>query len=325
LGPVGSDDVDRISVHDGELVRSIDIRLLQGVRNAVRDQELIAWSQDESHADFGLFLALFDVVDLEEGNTAPMRDGAIYVSPLAQMVRMHEQRRTSHVLLTELGENWGAFSTTVPNRTVDWGDWQAHLAKDGCTPERVRRYLDDPAVKAVVTPQHTIFPHPSILSLPIGVRLAQKIAQHIARADGTKTQDLMINNSGWQHRHQINQRVSANFGGRIQNTYGLGQSEYYAAIAGSRFVLCPSGMGWDSYRIWETLLLGSIPVVEASAGWDTVLVDLPALVVSHFDAVTPARLGSAYPLILSRCDRYDYGKLTKRWWAQRITGLLAAP
>jgi hypothetical protein len=45
------------------------------------------------------------------------------------------------------------------------------------------------------------------------------------------------------------------------NSYGLleTEDEYLMALASSKFVFCPPGMGWDSYRIWETIMLGSIP------------------------------------------------------------------
>ena len=217
-----------------------------------------------------------------------MKDGAIYKTDLASMVRLHAQRRTSHVLVTRLNENWGAFSSHVANRTHPQGDWDERVRAAGCTPEQVRQYLDDPAVKAVVTPQHTAFDHPAILSIPIGIHNPQALLDELARTDGgEKIQDLLINNVGWRARGAINARVIANFGGRIRNTYGLPLSEYYQSVIRSRFVLCPSGMGLDTHRLWETLILGSIPIVEYCAGWHRVLDDLPALWVSNFDQVRP--------------------------------------
>jgi hypothetical protein len=295
--------------------------LLVRVRDAIRGHDLIEWSA----GDFEPFRAQFTAIPLQDGSVARMRDGAIYHATLPDMVRLHARRRTAHVLLAHLNENWGAFSTPVPGRTVDWGSWHSHLAAAGCTPQMVRDYLDDPAVKAVVTPQHTVFAHRAILTLPIGLRHLRELVDVVARSDGAKTQDLLLNNSGWRHRQQINERVAANFGGRIDNSYGMRQSEYFEAVARARFVLCPSGLGWDSYRIWETLLLGAVPIVEHSEGWHRVLDDLPALTVARFDDVTPGLLARAWPDILSRCDGFDYGKLTTRWWVSRINGLLGAP
>jgi hypothetical protein len=301
------------------------------LRDALADNELIYFMGGNRR--FEPFVALFDVSDLHDGSTSQMKDGSIYLNTLPAMVRLHEQHRTSHVLITGLNENWGAFSTLVPNRTVDWGVWQDHMVDDGCTPEMVRRYLDDPAVKAVATPHHTAFWHPTIVSIPVGIKvksmrrfLKQRFATaHFASADREKTQDLLINNSGWRHREAINRRVIENFDGRITNTFGMAAIEFFEAVTRSRFVLCPSGLGWDTSRIWETLMLGAIPIIEYSEGWHTVLDDLPVLFVTNFEEVTPALLASAYPDILSQCERFDYGKLTKRWWASRIRNLLDAP
>jgi hypothetical protein len=290
---------------------------------------------------FAPFLALFQPIDLQaaledgrkDGGLSQMKDGSIYLAGLPEMVRLHAEKRTSHVLFSSLNENWGAFSTPVPHRTADWGIWQDHLFHAGCTPEMVRAYLDDPAVKAVVTPHHTVFWHPTILSLPVGIsttcmtRLGQRhrgIQQRVGLGRG-KTQDLLLNNSGWAHRQQVNERVIANFDGRLANTFGLKPTQFYAAVTRSRFVLCPSGLGWDTSRLWETLLLGSIPIVEYSEGWHTVLDDLPVLFVTNFDEVTPALLAQVYPQILSRCEQFNYGKLTNQWWQARISALLAGP
>jgi hypothetical protein len=306
---------------DQQIISSpADSCLRDRVRLAVHGRELIDWHYNDS---FASFLAMFDVIDLQNGDASQMKEGALYANGLPEMMRMHAKHRTSHVLITPLSQNWGAFSTTVPNRTVDWGDWRTHLARAGCSPEMIRMYLDDPAVKAVLATQHTTIYHPKIVSVPVGVpRGTAAITRHLETAEYPKTQDLLINNSGWGHRTEVNERVSANFGGRVRNTFGCPQSEYFASVTRSRFVLCPSGFGWDNYRIWETLTLGSIPVLEYSRGFHTVLDDLPVLWVEEFDKVTPALLESAYPDILSRCDLYDYGRLTRQWWVSRVASLL---
>jgi hypothetical protein len=295
-----------------------DSCLLDRVREAVRGHAIIDWSPDR----FEPFLALFNVTRLERGNPSQFRDGSIYLNSLPLMIRMHLAFPTSHVLITGLNINWGAFSTTVPNRTIDWGQWDSHLATERCSRERVLRYLDDPRVKGVVATQHTILTHSKILSLPVGVLNAQALRARIDGAHPTRSEDLLINNSGWGHRAEVNAAVSSNFGGRCANTFGVSEADYLEAILRSRFVLCPSGLGWDSFRVWETLLLGSIPVVEQSPGWDTLLADLPVLLVPHFDQVTPELLARAYPEILSRCDTFIFGKLTTAWWTERITRVL---
>ena len=305
---------------------ALEARMLRRLHDATSGRTPLHLLGDRN--DFETLVRLFPVVDLsKEGRgTVPLKDGSIYLNSLTDMVRRHAQHRTSHVLITGLNENWGAFSTHVPERTVDWGVWQEHLREVGCTPHMVRQYLDDPAVKAVVTPHHTAMWHPSILSLPVGIstRFMRWLAQNPRQlpSDAVKTEDLLISNSGWGHRQQVNQRVSANFEGRVTNRFALSLAEFSDSVLRSRFVLCPSGLGWDTSRLWETLTLGSIPIIEYSEGWHTALDHLPALFVTNFDEVTPALLARAYPEILADCERFDFGKLTQQWWVSRINGLL---
>lgn len=114
--------------------------------------------------------------------------------------------------------------------------------------------------------------HEKIISLPLGVNLKHKLLQRLqkyAEVNRTRTKLLTINNSGIGDRAAINAQVSAAFNFTVFNSYKVKQDgikDFYEETASSKFVLCPSGLGMDSYRIWESLLLGAIPIVESNAG-----------------------------------------------------------
>ena len=84
----------------------------------------------------------------------------------------------------------------------------------------------------------------------------------------------------------------------------------------------PSGMGLDTHRLWETLILGSIPIVERCAGWQRVLDDLPAVWVTDFVEVTPALLARAHQDIHAKCDRFDFAKAHQAVVDDQDPGLL---
>jgi hypothetical protein len=85
------------------------------------------------------------------------------------------------------------------------------------------------------------------------------------------------------NRKAINEQVSKSFHGIITNSYRHNpNSDHYRQVAESLFVLCPSGLGFDTYRLWETIMLGSIPIVESNKGFDRTYVNLPVLVVNNF-------------------------------------------
>ena len=68
-------------------------------------------------------------------------------------------------------------------------------------------------------------------------------------------------------------------------------SDYLADVVDSKFVLCPPGNGVDSHRTWEAVLLGAVPIVEASL-LNPLYSGLPVVVVQRWDDVTDALLQS---------------------------------
>ena len=192
---------------------------------------------------------------------------------------------TPHVLITHLDENWGTLSSEVPGRTEDWGDIVRNMfvERDGFTCDAVEvleLYLNSPNTLAVFTTQHqALFDHPKVHSIPIGVshshhnghqfletlatqrRLARK---HDPKKD-SRPNLLMLNNSPTKTRKPQTEAVIRNFrkhGFELKNTYGATKEDYYKEMSESKFILCPSGIGWDAYRIWEALNMGVIPVIE---------------------------------------------------------------
>jgi len=84
--------------------------------------------------------------------------------------------------------------------------------------------------------------------------------------------------------------------------------------AEARFALCPSGLGFDTYRLWETLLLGTIPIVESNIGFDRTYSTLPVLVVRNFSVVTPHLLYKAYPCFIKHAQDWNFNLLTMQYW-----------
>ena len=50
-------------------------------------------------------------------------------------------------------------------------------------------------------------------------------------------------------------------------SYGLEVSDYIKDIKHNQYVLCPTGNGFDTYRLWETLIIGSSPVVNSTKNY----------------------------------------------------------
>lgn len=72
-----------------------------------------------------------------------------------------------------------------------------------------------------------------------------------------------------------------------------GFEEYLKDVARSKYVLCPEGFGIDTVRFWESLYLGSIPVVLNCQNI-SFYKDLPILVVDSWEEINEKMLEDRY-------------------------------
>jgi hypothetical protein len=75
---------------------------------------------------------------------------------------------------------------------------------------------------------------------------------------------------------------------------------FYQQISRSQFAICPRGCGIDTYRLWDCICLGCIPIVEKYGGYES-FIDLPILFVDSFT---------------------DYGKLTKEYLQNKYAEMM---
>jgi hypothetical protein len=94
--------------------------------------------------------------------------------------------------------------------------------------------------------------------------------------------------------------------------------DHLMEAAMSKFVLCPSGLGFDTYRLWETLLMGSIPIVESNEGFDRTYSNLPVLVVKSYELVTPELLTEAFKCFTKYAHLFLYEHLTESYWINLV-------
>ena len=64
-----------------------------------------------------------------------------------------------------------------------------------------------------------------------------------------------------------------------------GRRKFLEEVNVHKYVLCPRGNGIDTHRIWESLYVGSVPVVKMERGLES-FVDLPILFVTDWKLVT---------------------------------------
>jgi hypothetical protein len=95
-----------------------------------------------------------------------------------------------------------------------------------------------------------------------------------------------------------------------------GRRKYLQSIRNHTFVACPRGNGVDTHRLWETLYMGSIPIVIrdiAHSDW----MDLPILWIDSWNQVNQEYLFEQEKLIRSK--EWNTEKLKVGYWIAKIT------
>jgi hypothetical protein len=96
---------------------------------------------------------------------------------------------------------------------------------------------------------------------------------------------------------------------------------FYQKIAMSKFAICPRGWGIDTYRLWDCLYLGTIPIVEKYEG-HAEFEDLPILFIDSIDfykTITSEQLNAIYESMMAK--KYNYDKLNFSYWKERVLDL----
>ena len=91
--------------------------------------------------------------------------------------------------------------------------------------------------------------------------------------------------------------------------------DYMKEMSKYKFSLSPRGYGPDSYRTWEAMLVGSIPVVKTSQ-LDELYADLPVLIVNDWAEVTQEFLEQKYKEMTPK--KYNIQKLFMEYWTKKI-------
>lgn len=91
--------------------------------------------------------------------------------------------------------------------------------------------------------------------------------------------------------------------------------EYMKVMSEFKFTLSPRGVAPDTYRTWEALLVGCIPVLE-SCYLDELYADLPVLIVDDWSKVTRDFLEEEYKKIIAK--KYNIEKLYMEYWWNKI-------
>jgi len=87
-------------------------------------------------------------------------------------------------------------------------------------------------------------------------------------------------------------------------------------IKNHKFVLSPDGNGFGCHRTWESLYLGSIPIVQRHVFTEEFSKDVPMVIVDSWEEVTEEFLNNEYDRLMSMEWNWEICKLS--YWQKRI-------
>ena len=104
------------------------------------------------------------------------------------------------------------------------------------------------------------------------------------------------------------------YSGEIENTLE-GRKRFLIDIKSSKFVFCPRGNGVDTHRLWETLYMGSYPIVKYEETHE-LFCDLPILFVRDWNEINEDFLKYKYDEFNNK--DWNLEKLKIKYWENFI-------
>lgn len=175
--------------------------------------------------------------------------------------------------------------------------------------------------------QNVCFSHPKLFSIPIGLennmwfRDLNKKGLILDKIKKTKkTKNLLYIN------HNINTNIKErqkpydlfkdkNYATMVYGKNGHGFKDYLDNLYNHKFIIVPDGNGVDTHRLWESLYLGSIPIVKNNFN-NEFYKDLPICFIKDWEEVNEDFLNDQYNRISK--ENYNLEKLKFSFWRDEI-------
>lgn len=90
------------------------------------------------------------------------------------------------------------------------------------------------------------------------------------------------------------------------------RTDYMKELKDVAFAICPSGNGLDTHRLWETLILGRIPIVNKTKL--KVYKDLPIVEVEDWEIINEEWLSYQHKNIVEKYGSFNMEKVYLNYW-----------
>lgn len=194
---------------------------------------------------------------------------------------------------------------------------------DRCINEQYKKLLDN--YNIILYSQNVDMDHPKLFSIPIGIANNQWAHGNLTTLYNTiqRSKKLLFNekkdkiyvnfdiNTNRAIRFNIMENLKKNKLSYITN--GKDYYNYLNELFTFKWVACPRGNGIDIHRLWETLYLGCIPLVDKNIN-TLKYNDLPLIYIDDWSQINYEFLIDRTNKILDNINSYNYEKLFLKYW-----------
>jgi len=95
---------------------------------------------------------------------------------------------------------------------------------------------------------------------------------------------------------------------------------YMSVLETYKFSISPPGRGIDTHRAWESLMMGTIPIMMTTP-LDHLFKNLPVIIIKdeiEWNNITPSLLDDKYNEILSKNETYNFDILYTHYWKKLL-------
>ena len=182
--------------------------------------------------------------------------------------------------------------------------------------------------------------HPNIHSLPIGVDPEIDRCFELDRAKQGRLaylnfainyHNLWFKNPNKKVPHPVREKIYNLFSEeawvtRVDvhewNHYPMSGQEFLTQLAKHRFSFCPEGNGIDTFRAWDSLYLGTIPIVSNSFHMNSFR-GLPILFTDNYEDISQEYLEQKANEIVK--ENFDWQLLDFNYWHELIKSAALTP
>jgi hypothetical protein len=97
-----------------------------------------------------------------------------------------------------------------------------------------------------------------------------------------------------------------------------GRVRYLENLRRYSFTVCPVGNGVDTHRLWEVLYMGGVPIVKKNTLLESLLEDLPYVMVDEWEQINDHSFLQSSWDDLSSVTSFKFEKLSLKYWISFI-------